>query len=143
MQYARLRVWSMLKKEFIQIRRDIITYSLLLLIPFLELLLFGYIINTDAKNLPTIVVNQDFTPFSNSLINAFKHTGYLAITGVIQDTYKAEKLLKEGKVQFVINIPPNFSRDLIREKQPHLLIEGDGSNPLAINNAFHAATIAG
>jgi ABC-2 type transport system permease protein len=138
--YARLRVWSMLNKEFIQIRRDIITYSLLLLIPFLEMLMFGYIINTDAKNLPAIVVNKDFTPFSYTLINAFKNTGYLAITDVIEDSDQAEKLLKQGKVQFIINIPQNFSNDLIREKQPHLLIEGDGSDPVAVNNAFHAAT---
>ncbi len=139
-QSITLRIWSMLKKEFIQIRNDYITYILLLFIPFLQLLMFGYIINIDAKNLPAIVVNQDFAPLTNSLINAFKNTGYLAIKDIIQDGEKAEKLLNEGKIQFIINIPQNFSHDLIKEKQPHILVEGDGTDPMAVYNAFHAIT---
>jgi ABC-2 type transport system permease protein len=139
-QYTALRIWSMLKKEFIQIKHDYTTYILLLFIPFLQLLLFGYIIDTNAKNLPTIVVNRDFSPFANTLINAFKNTGYLAIKSITQDNNEAEKLLKQGEVQFIINIPQNFSRDLIREKQPHLLIEGDGTDPVAVYNAFDAAS---
>jgi len=77
---------------------------------------------------------------TNSLINAFKNTGYLAIKDIIQDGEKAEKLLNEGKIQFIINIPQNFSHDLIKEKQPHILVEGDGTDPMAVYNAFHAIT---
>lgn len=139
MLYASLRLWAMLKKECIQIKRDYVTYLFLIMVPFLEVILFGYIINTDAKHLPTVVISHDDSAFTHSLIQAFKNTDYFVIKKFTQDENEAAKLVKSGEIRFIITIPNNFSRDLIRNKHPHILIEGDATDPVAIGNAFHAA----
>ena len=109
-----LRLWSILKKELIQIRRDYITYTLMIVLPFLQVVMFGYVINTDAKNLPTIVVSKDSGQFTNNLIKAFSNSGYFLIQDITQDETRAETLMKMGKIQFIINIPANFSSVLFQ-----------------------------
>ncbi len=138
-QYAVLRFWAMLKKELIEIKRDYATYCFLILVPFLQVVLFGSIINTSAKNLPTAIVAFDKSPLVNTLIQGFKTTGYFKILKISQDAHLAEKWLKSGKVLFVITIPNQFSRDIIRNKHPHILVEGDATDPVAVGNAFNAA----
>ena len=135
-----LRLWSILKKELIQIRRDYITYTLMIVLPFLQVVMFGYVINTDAKNLPTIVVSKDSGQFTNNLIKAFSNSGYFLIQDITQDETRAETLMKMGKIQFIINIPANFSSDLIEQKKPKLLIEGDATDPVILASAFNAVT---
>ena len=83
--------------------------------------------------LPTISLN------SLTVLYRLSNTGYFTINTVVGDRNKAEQLFKEGKVQFIINIPENFTRNMIRSKQPHILLEGDATDPVAIVNAFHAA----
>src|SRR5439155_358145 len=139
--YAMLRLWSIIKKEFIQVRRDLNTYIFLIIVPLLQVVLFGFIINTDAKNLPTAVLAYDSSAFTHSIIQTFANTGYFNITRTLQDQNAANELLKKGDIQFVINIPANFTRDLITQKHPRILLEGDGTDPLAVINAFHAASI--
>ncbi|TAL61982.1 MAG: ABC transporter permease [Legionella sp.] len=139
LHYPLLRFWSILKKEIIQIKRDFGTYIFIILVPFIEVILFGNIINTDAKNLPTVILSHDHSVFSNSLIQGFKNTGYFRIIKQTDVDTDAEKMLRSGEVQFVITIPNNFAEDLIKEKHPHVLVEGDASDPLAIGNAFNAA----
>jgi ABC-2 type transport system permease protein len=139
LQYPFLRFWSMLKKESIIIRRDFITYAFLIIVPFSEVVLFGYIMNTDPKNLPTIVVAHDSSPFVNNLIYGFKNTGYYNIKDIIKDDQEAERLMHEGKAQFIITIPPDFTHNLLRNNHPHILIEGDATDPIAIGGAFSAA----
>jgi ABC-2 type transport system permease protein len=138
-RYTQLRLWAMLKKELIVIRRDYVTYLFIILIPFFQLILFGYVIQTDPKHLPTVVVTYDSSPFTNDIIMAFKNTDYFTITNITHDTQQANHLLKNGNTQFVITIPENFTHDLIKNKHPHLLIEGDGTDPIAVSNAFNAA----
>lgn len=140
LQYPLLRFWSILKKEIIQIKRDFGTYIFILLVPFIEVILFGNIINTDAKNLPTVVLSHDNSSFSRSLIQGFSNTGYFKIIKQTDKDSEAEQMLRSGQVQFVISIPNQFASDLIKKKQPHVLVEGDASDPLAIGNAFNAAT---
>lgn len=139
--YTILRFLAMLKKEFIIVRRDLRTYLFLIIIPFAEVILFGFIISTEPKHMPTIVLVNDYSQFTNSLIQAFKGTGYFAINRITENANEAEELIRSGKVQFIITIPQNFSRDLIRGRQPHLLVEGDASDPLAVGAAFHAASL--
>lgn len=136
-----LRLWSILKKELIQIKRDYVTYALMIALPFLQVVMFGYVINTDAKNLPTIVISKDYGSFSNNLIKAFSNSGSFLVQDVTQDEKKAETLMKMGKVQFIINIPANFSEDLIKQKKPKLFIEGDASDPVILANAFNSALV--
>lgn len=138
-QYTFLRLWSIIKKEFIQVRRDLNTYIFLIIVPLLQVVLFGFIINTNAKNLPTVVVSYDSSPFTNSIVQAFVNTGYFSIKKMLQDQSEADALLKKGDIQFIINIPPHFSHDLVAKKHPKILLEGDGTDPLAVINAFNAA----
>ncbi|KTD39948.1 ABC transporter permease [Legionella parisiensis] len=135
-----LRVWSIAKKEFIQIRRDRVVFLWLLFAPAIQILLFGFIINTDPKNLPTAIISSEDTPFTRSLLEGLKNTHYFSIDTAAKDEKTAERLLLSGKSLFIINIPPNFSRNLIREKYPHVLIEADASDPLTVANAFRAAS---
>ncbi|MCE0724829.1 MULTISPECIES: ABC transporter permease [Legionella] len=135
-----LRVWGIAKKEFIQIRRDRVVFLWLLFAPAIQILLFGFIINTDPKNLPTTIISSEDTPFTRSLLEGLKNTHYFSIDTAAKDEKTAERLLLSGKSLFIINIPPNFSRDIIREKYPHVLIEADASDPLTVANAFRAAS---
>lgn len=134
-----LRVLAVAKKEFIQIKRDIPTFVWLFLIPVMQIILFGYIINSNPRNLPTAVISSENTSFTRSLLEGIKNTNYFSIDTIPKSEKKAEQLLQSGKAQFVINIPPNFSRDLVRGKYPHVLIEADASDPVAVVNAFRAA----
>lgn len=139
LHYPLLRFWSILKKEIIQIKRDYGTYIFLIVVPFIEVILFGNIINTDAKNLPTVIVAHDHSLFSNSLIQGFKNTGYFNIIKITDEAQEGEKMLKAGKVQFVITIPNHFSEQLLKKQHPHVLVEGDATDPVAVGNAFNAA----
>jgi ABC-2 type transport system permease protein len=135
-----IRFWAVLKKEFIQIKRDYITYLFLIGIPFAQVILFGNIINTNAQNLNTVVLTHDNSVFTNSLIQGFKNTGYFKIIRITQQDNETEKMLKSAKTQFIITIPNNFSQDIINNKHPHILIEGDASDPVLVGNAFNAVT---
>ncbi|KTC84105.1 ABC transporter permease [Legionella brunensis] len=136
--HATLRLFAIQKKEFIAMMRDANTYFFLILIPLVQVILFGYIINTDAKNLPTIVVSKDSSQFTNSIIQSFKNSGYFDIKTITSDENEAEKLMDIGKIKFILYIPENFSRDLISNKKPHLLLEGEATDPMVVGNAFHA-----
>ena len=138
-QYALLRFGAMLKKEMTEIKRDYVTYLFLILVPFLEVTMFGIIINTDAKNLPTVILMHDSSPFVNSLIQGFKTTEYFKIIEITKDDKHTESMLRSGKAQFVITSPPHFSSDIIRNKHPRVLVEGDATDPVAVGNAFNAA----
>lgn len=134
------RVFSVAKKEFIQIKRNISTFLFLFLIPVMQILLFGFMINTNPKHLPTAVISPEENSFTRTLLEGLKHTEYFSLNSIAQSEKAADKLLLSGKGLFVINIPPNFSRDLIRGKKPHVLIEADASDPISISNAFRAAS---
>lgn len=138
-RYRSLRLWSMFKKELIVIMRDYRTYIFVLITPFIQAILFGVIIDNDARNLPTVVVAQDSSPFTQAIIQSFKSTSYFNIKDVMSDPQDAEELMRQGDIKFILHIPANFSFDLMRENNPHLLLEGDATNPIAVNNAFHAA----
>lgn len=137
--YLGLRLWSMFKKELIVIMRDYRTYIFVLITPFIQAILFGIIIDNDARNLPTVVVTQDNSPFAQAIIQSFKNTNYFNIKQVMSEQQVAEELMRKGEIKFILHIPATFSHDLLRNNNPHLLLEGDATNPVAVNNAFHAA----
>jgi ABC-2 type transport system permease protein len=138
-KYPLLRFMGILKKEFTIMKRDYVTYIFLIVLPFCQMILFGNIINTDARHLPTIIIDNDHSVFTNSLISGFKNTEYFDIKAVTNDQKEAEKLIKQSKIQFIITIPNHFSRDIIRNEHPHLLVEGDATDPVAVGGAFRAA----
>ncbi len=132
------RFLAILIKEFRQIRRDRLTFAMMAAVPIMQLILFGYAINTDPKGLPMAVVIADESEFSRSLISALENSQYFRITQRPHDEQTANRLLAEGKVQFVLVVPPAFSRQLQRGEHPALLIAADATDPAAAGNALAA-----
>jgi ABC-2 type transport system permease protein len=129
------RFWAVVIKEFLQLRRERITFAMILGVPIAQLMLFGYAINTDPKNLPTGVIAADHSEFTRSYVAAMKTTGYFDIVGELPDEEAGRTALAQGRVQFVLNIPAGFTRRLLRGERPALLIEADATDPTAIATA--------
>ncbi|MFZ5811578.1 MAG: ABC transporter permease [Thermodesulfobacteriota bacterium] len=132
------RFAAMVAKEFVQMRRDRLTFGMMVGIPLLQLILFGYAINTDPKHLPTAVLDNDRSVFSRTLLAAMKNSLYYDFVAEIDSESEAEELLRLGKVQFAVTIPPDFGRNLVRGEKPVLLLEADATDPSATSNAVTA-----
>ncbi len=132
------RFFAVILKEFIQMRRDRMTFAMMAGIPVMQLLLFGYAINSNPKNLPAAVVSADHGTFSRSIIAAMQNSEYFRFSYKVDSAEEAEQLMKEGELQFVVHIPPDFSRQLIRGERPQLLLEADASDPAAVSYAVSA-----
>jgi ABC-2 type transport system permease protein len=128
-------------KEFIQLRRDRLTFGMIIGIPVLQLLLFGFAINTDPKHLPTAVFSQDNSIYARRLVAAMQTSGYFRIDVEARSEAEVDDLLDHGKAQFVLTIPADFSRKLTRGEAPQLLLEADASDPTAVNNAVNAMQV--
>jgi ABC-2 type transport system permease protein len=125
-------------KEFIQLKRDRLTFGMIIGIPVLQLILFGYAINADPKRLPTAVLAADASLYSRSLLAAMQTSGYFRIDRQAASEGEIEDLLAHGRVQFAVTIPENFGRKLVRGERPVLLVEADASDPSATGNAIAA-----
>jgi len=125
-------------KEFIQLKRDRLTFGMIIGIPVLQLILFGYAINADPKRLPTAVLAADSSLYSRSLLAAMQTSEYFRLEKSVRDEAELESLVAQGRVQFAITIPENFGRKLVRGERPVLLVEADASDPSAIGNAIAA-----
>lgn len=136
------RIWAILKKEFIQLKRDTTTLRLMIALPIVQLLLFGAAINSDPRNLPTAVLSQDTGAIARNILTSLKNTTYFSITDSLHSVQQGKALLQKGEVNFVITIPENFSRNLIRGEKPHLLIEADATDPIATSGALAAVNKA-
>jgi len=132
------RFWAMVLKEFIQMRRDRATFAMMVGIPLIQLTLFGYAINSDPKHLPTAIRAADQGPFARTLVAALRHSDYFALTHEAASEAETHQLLQLGDVQFVINIPEDFSRKLLRGERPTVLIEADATDPAATGPALSA-----
>lgn len=133
------RFVAMFIKEFIQLRRDRPTLGMVVGIPLIQLLLFGYAINTDPKHLPTALLSSDDSPIARALIGALRATDYFDIKYVAAGEADADQLILSNKVQFVIQIPPDFTRRLVRGERPALLVTADATDPTATAGAVAAA----
>jgi ABC-2 type transport system permease protein len=125
-------------KEFIQLKRDRLTFGMIIGIPVLQLILFGYAINSDPKRLPTAVLAADASPYSRSLLAAMQTSGYFRIDHHAASEAEVDDLLAQGRVQFAVTIPENFGRKLVRGERPVLLVEADAADPAATGNAIAA-----
>jgi ABC-2 type transport system permease protein len=133
------RALAILIKEFTQLGRDSVTLRMIVLIPIIQLLLFGYALNTDPKHLPTAVLSQDNSLLARSVLAGLNNTEYFSIDYIIDSEPQGHALLQQGAVLFVITIPQNFERSLIRKEKPNILIEADASDPVATSGALAAA----
>ena len=129
------RFWGVVLKEFLQLGRDRVTFAMVLGIPILQLMLFGYAINTDPKNLPTAVIAADHSEFTRSYVAAMETSGYFDVVGLLPDEEAGREALARGDVQFVLNVPVDFTRSLLRGERPALLLEADATDPSAIATA--------
>lgn len=132
------RLWAVVVKEFIQMRRDRITLGMIVLIPLMQLILFGYAINSNPKNLPTIVLDADHTYLSRTFLQGMKNTKYFNLKSSVSKEKQADHLMKIGKAMFVLNIPAGFSHDLIRNEHPDILLTADATESMAAANAITA-----
>jgi ABC-2 type transport system permease protein len=133
------RLWAVVLKEFIQMRRDRVTFGMMVGIPLLQLMLFGFAINSDPRHLPTALRMADQGPFARALVAALKQSEYFEIVRHAETEAEAAELLQRGEVQFVINIPEDFTRRLLRGERPTVLVEADASDPAATGPAIAAA----
>ncbi len=130
------RLWGIVVKEFVQMRRDRVTFAMILGIPLLQLILFGYAINSDPRHLPAAVLMADRGPQSRTILAALKNSTYFEFVREVTSESEGRDALAHGEVQFVIQFPENFSRDLLRGDRPALLVEADASDPAATGNAI-------
>jgi len=123
-------------KEFLQLKRDRITFGMIIGVPIAQLVLFGYAINSDPKHLPTAVVVSEQSEFTRSYLAAMKTSGYFDFVAELQSEEAARAALARGDVQFVVNFPADFTRRLLRGERPALLIEADATDPAAAGAAI-------
>src|SRR5437870_5656896 len=131
--FQRLR--GIIAKEFTQMRRDRLTFAMMLGIPLIQLTLFGFAINSDPRHLPAAVLLADQGPQGRTLLYAMKNSTYFDFVRQVKTETEGHDLLARGQVQFVINIPETFSRDLLRGDRPAVLVEADATDPAATSNA--------
>ncbi|MEM5446889.1 ABC transporter permease [Paraburkholderia guartelaensis] len=132
------RWWSIVLKEFLQLKRDRITFAMIVGLPIIQLTLFGYAINTDPKHLPTAIVVREDSVFARSFVAGMRNSAYFDVIETLPDEASARHALARGTVQFVLSIPVDFSRRLLRGERPSLLVEADASDPTAITTALAA-----
>jgi len=132
------RFWAMVVKEFIQMRRDRVTFAMMVGIPLMQLILFGFAINSDPKHLPTAVLQADRGPHARTVLQALKNSSYFDFVREVHTEAEGREVLARGEVQFVVNIPENFGRDFLRGDRPAVLVEADATDPAATSNAMGA-----
>jgi ABC-2 type transport system permease protein len=132
------RLWAVVMKEFIQMRRDRVTFAMMVGIPLLQLTLFGYAINSDPKHLPTALRLADQGPFARTIVAEMANSDYFRLVRVSDSEAEVERLLRLGRVQFVANIPEDFSRKILRGERPTVLMEADATDPAATGPAIAA-----
>jgi ABC-2 type transport system permease protein len=137
-RFSLSRIVAVMVKEFIQMRRDRLTFAMIIGVPIIQLVLFGYAINTDPKRLPTAAVVADQGPVSRAIVAAMELSGYFAFTGGLTSEAEAHALLARGDVNYVLTIPPDFERKFVRGQNPQLLVEADATDPSATANALGA-----
>jgi ABC-2 type transport system permease protein len=132
------RSYAMMVKEFIQLRRDRVSFAMIVMIPVMQLLLFGYAINTTPRHLPTAVLLQEDSDLGRSILKAMENTSYFAFTHEVHTVAEFDALLLSGKVLFGVEIPRGFERAVRRGDRPALLVAADATDPVAAGSALGA-----
>lgn len=130
------RVWAIFLKEIHQMRRDKLTFGMLFGIPIIQIILFGYAINTDPKMLPTAVYAEEQTPIIRTLMAGMKSSGYFDFVATTTNPRESAGMLARGEVAFVVSFPVGFTEQLVRGDRPQILLEADASDPSAASNAI-------
>jgi ABC-2 type transport system permease protein len=137
--FSLARIGAILIKEFIQMRRDRMTFAMMIGIPVLQLILFSYAINSDPRHLPSAIIDRDNSAFSRAVVTAFANSTYVDFTIAPTDPKKAEAAMAAGKINFIFEIPEHFGRDIARGLRPQMLVIADATDPSAASGALAAA----
>ena len=132
------RVAAVMIKEFRQLTRDRLTYAMMLVLPVVQLLLFGYAINTEPRHLPTAVLVQEDSIFARSILGAMTRSGYFELTAQTRSPAELDQMIRQGRVQFAVTIPGDFTRRVARGDHPQILVEADATDPSATGGALAA-----
>jgi ABC-2 type transport system permease protein len=137
-RFSATRWWGIVRKEFLQLRRDRVTFAMIVGIPIIQMALFGFAINADPKHLPTAVIVADQSEFTRSFIAAMRNSQYFDIVTTLPDQESGRRALRQGKALFVLDIPAGFTRELVKGAHPSLLIEADATDATAVGTALGA-----
>jgi ABC-2 type transport system permease protein len=140
-RFSPSRLWAVVIKEFVQMRRDRLTFAMMIGIPLMQMIIFGFAINADPRHLPLAVLSADNSPFSRSFVAAMQNTNYFDLVRTVSSEEEARRLIDRGEVQFVLSIPSGFARDIIRGQRPALVLEADATDPAATSNALSALRV--
>ncbi|MCE6961853.1 ABC transporter permease [Cereibacter sphaeroides] len=138
MSFSLSRFLAVLSKEFIQMRRDRVTFAMMIGIPIMQLFLFGFAINSDPRHLPTLVEMSDTGPVTRALLVAMHTSDYFDFQGTVTSREEGDRALRDGSANFVVVIPPGFERDVVRGVSPEILLAADASDPTASGGAVSA-----
>src|SRR6185312_3054886 len=132
------RVVAMVRKEFVQLRRDRVTFATIVTLPLMQLLLFGYAINTQPHGLPTAVLLQETSDVGRTILKALENTAYFKVTRQVHNEAEFDQVLQSGEVLFAVEVPRGFERALRRGDKPALLVAADATDPVATSTALGA-----
>ncbi len=138
MGFSGARVMAVLVKEFKQLARDRLTYAMMLAIPVVQLVLFGYAINAEPRHLPTALLVQEDSRYARSMVAALENSRFFDLTHQARSPAELDRLIRSGEVQFAITIPGDFSRRVARGDKPQILVEADATDPSATGGAVAA-----
>ncbi|MFZ1679739.1 MAG: ABC transporter permease, partial [Rhizobiaceae bacterium] len=130
------RFLAMLAKEFVQMKRDRITFAMMLGVPLMQLILFGFAINSDPKGLPAALVSASQDPYSRAMVHALETTGYYRFVSLAASATEAEAMMASGEVVFVVTIPSDFPVKVARGERAQILIEADATDPSVASGAI-------
>ena len=142
-RFSLARAYAIALKEFVQMRRDRLTFAMIVGIPIAQVLLFGFVINTDPKALPTAVVDYDRSEFTRSIVQSLSNTGYFDFVAEAPGVEAVDEMLARGDIQFAVVFPAGFSRALLRGERPSVLVAADATDPSATGNALAALAQTG
>ena len=134
--FSGARMTAVLVKEFIQLTRDRLTYALILAVPVIQMLLFGYAINSDPRHLPTALLVQENSVYARSVVSALANSSYFDIVRQARTPEELDQLIRTGAVQFAVTIPGDFTRRVVRGDRAQILIEADATDPTATGSAL-------
>lgn len=132
------RMFAIIRKEVLQLGRDKLTFAMMFGMPIMQLIMFGYAIDNDPKGLPTALLAADHGSMPRTVAAALANTGYFAIRHGVSSEAEADALLRRGEVQFVLSIPADFSRRVIRRERAQIAVEADATDPTTTGNALAA-----
>lgn len=135
---APLRIYAVMAKEFTQLRRDRITYAMILVLPLVQLLLFGYAINTDPRHLPAAVVSHDHGRLAQAVVSSLERTSYVDVKFLPNSEAEMDRLMRRGEITLALTIPPDFSQRVLKNDGAQILAEVDASDPVAAGGVAQA-----